>query len=137
MRSVRNSCSSGPPRKIDKLADETSPRTRIFTTPGRAPKRERIFRSGRDQPDPEALAQRIQLIRQRDHLTFERAWDRIFHAHGLVVVVDGGRDCFAFALRLCVQSADNALQLGELFHHVRRQIAFGEQRSPVETVHPL
>ncbi len=64
--------------------------------------------------------------------------DLVFHAERLVVIVDGLRDFFGFTLRARVEAADDALQIGELFHHVGGQIAFAQQRRafvPAELFH--
>ncbi len=80
----------------------------------RPPQRKRIFRSGGNQPHPEAAAQRVELIRDRYNLPGKTARNRVFHAHRLVVLVNRNRDFFRFALCPGIKSADYALQLGEL-----------------------
>ena len=48
-----------------------------------------ILRAGWNQPHSETASQRVDLIRDRDHLAGAVAWNRIFHALRFVVVVDG------------------------------------------------
>ena len=93
-----------------------------------AAQRERIFRSRGHHPDLETLAQRVELIGQRDDLPFARGRNRILHADGLVMFVNRAPDRLGLALRAGVKSADHALEIGELFDHFRREIALGEQR---------
>ena len=45
-----------------------------------------------------------------------------------VVIVDRTGNLAGFSLRLGVEPAYNALQIGELLHHVGGQVGFGEQR---------
>ena len=94
----------------------------------RAPQCERVARAGRDHPDREAAAQCIELVGERNKLAGARAGDRVFHAYGFVLIVDGERDFFRLALRPRVESSDDALQLGELLHQFGGQVALGKLR---------
>ena len=67
MRSSRNSRSS-PCAKLIELVIELRFHQNLHDALRGAAQRERIFRAGRHQADAEALAQRIELVRQRDDL---------------------------------------------------------------------
>ena len=49
------------------------------------------------------------------------------------MIVDGGCDGMAFALRFGVEAADNALQFGELLHHVCSEVGFGEKSGAIHS----
>ena len=61
-----------------------------------------------------------------EQLAFDRRRNRIFNRSRYVLVVNGLRDCLAQALRPRVESADDALQLGEFLHQLRRQVGLGQ-----------
>ena len=71
-----------------------------------AAERERIFRTRRHHADPETLAQRVELVGERDDLALRCFGDRILHAERLVVLIDRPRDGFGFALSAGVEAAD-------------------------------
>ncbi len=57
-----------------------------------------------------------------------------FHAERLVVIVNGLRDFFRFALCASVEAADDALQIGEFFDHVGGEIALAQQGGALRLV---
>ena len=91
-----------------------------------AAQREGVARSGGNQSHAEAAAERIQLIGQRHDLRRAVARDGVVHALGLVVIVDGLPDGFAFALHAGVEAADHALQFGELLDQFGGEIDLAE-----------
>ena len=92
----------------------------------RAPQRKRVARAGGDHAHSEAAAQGVELVGQRDDLAGAMARDAIFHALGLVLVVDRLPHGLGFALHAGVQAAHHALQFGEFLHQFSGEVAFGK-----------
>ena len=93
-----------------------------------AAQRERIARTGGHHAHAEAAAQGIELVGQRNQPAGGAARDRIFHALRFVMIVDGLPDFVRLALRARVESADDALQFGELLDQFGGEIALGQAR---------
>ena len=112
-----------------KAAVASLPSTRILTTPCAA------RRSANGSREPVGIIPMLKQPRSVSSLSASEtslsggvARDRILHADRLVVIVDGLRDFFGLALRARVETADDALQLGEFLHHLGGEIALRELR---------
>jgi hypothetical protein len=96
-----------------------------------AAQRKRVLVAGGQLADAEQARQRLQLVGQRDHEPDFAARQRVAGKTRLVVVFHRQRDGFALAVVARVVAAHDALQFGELAHHVGQQVGLGQQRGAV------
>ena len=96
-----------------------------------AAQRERVLVAGGQLADAEQPGQRLQLVGQRHGQRHVVARQFVAGEARAVVVLDGEGDGFALAVVARVVAAHDALQLGELAHHVGQQVGLGQQRGAV------
>ena len=102
----------------------------------RAAQREGIFRARRLQTKREHSCNAIGLIRDGKDSSLDRTRHAIVHRLRLVLIVDGIADGFGggsgkYRIELLgfgVQTADDALQFGKLFHQLGGEVGLGKQR---------
>ena len=105
------------------IGSRSLPSTRILTMPCAARRSANgSFEPGRNQPDPEASAQGVELVGDGRQVAGDGARNRIFHADRLVMIVNRGRDFFRFALDARIKAADHALQFGEFLNQFGGEI---------------
>jgi hypothetical protein len=92
-----------------------------------AAQRERVLVAGGQVADAEHAHQRLQLVGQRHHHAHRVARQLVAGKARLVVVFDGEGDVFGQAVVARVVAAHDALQLGELAHHVGQQVGLGQR----------
>ncbi len=88
--------------------------------------RKRVFVAGGQVADTEHADQGFQLVCQRHHHTGHVAGQLVAGKARLVVVFDREGNVFGQAIVARVIAAHDALQLGELPHHVGQQIGLGQ-----------
>ncbi len=95
---------------------------------GGAAQSQGIFRSAGPQANTEAANQRVELVGEGQRRALRRARNLVLDALGKIVIVDRLRDFLAFVLMPGVESADLALQFGELLHELGGQVALAKFR---------
>jgi hypothetical protein len=101
-----------------------------------AAQRKRVLVARGQVADAEHADQGFQLVGQRHHHAGGVARQRVAGKARLVVVFDGIGHVFAQAVVAGVVAAHDALQLGELAHHVGQQVGLGQQRGLVGLLPP-
>ena len=89
---------------------------------------ERILVAGRHQADAVDADQGIQLVGQRRRRADVVLRQRIAGEARPVMLLDGARHFLALAVMQGIVLAHDALQLGELAHHVGEQVGLGQMR---------
>ena len=103
---------------------------------GSTAQRKWIFRPGRLQSQGEHASDAVGFIGDGEHCAFDRRWHLVVHRFRLVLVINrvanrsrgGSRQKRIELLDLGVESADDALQFGELLHQFGGEIGLGQQR---------
>ena len=97
--------------------------------------RERILVASRQVADAEHADQRFQLVGQRHHGADQPLRQLVAGEARLVVVFDGEGHVFGQAVVAGVVAAHDALQLGELAHHVGQQVGLGQLGGQIGALH--
>src|ERR1035441_4929567 len=93
---------------------------------------DRILRSSRRRANPKHRCNSLNPVSKPEQLAFNRRRNIVLSRSGRVLRIDGPCNPLAQSLRPRVQTADHSLQLGKLFHQLRRQIGLRQQRCLVK-----
>src|SRR4029077_2876257 len=101
----------------------------------RAAQAERVLVAARALADGKDPRERVELVGDRHRDTGARRRQAIPRGARQVVLADGLRHFRSFLVGARVVAAHDALQLGELAHHVRQQIALAQFRGAPRVIH--
>ncbi|CDN41610.1 hypothetical protein BN871_AI_01210 [Paenibacillus sp. P22] len=86
----------------------------------------RILRACRNDSDREAADDRVDLVRQADDGSRQGSRSQVAGEAGLVMLIDSPGHFFALAGFAGIVFAHDALQLGELVHHLSHEVEFAD-----------